>query len=86
MVLIITDQFDSHADYVIKKLKNWEIPFFRFNIDVEQLKQTYVTSDGLSWEIRTQNGIANTNDFRCVWCRRPFVELTLQEQVITDHS
>lgn len=84
MVLIISDQFDSHADYIVKKLKDRCIPYFRFNVDVEELKQTYVTFDGESWNIRTQHGSTNTDDFHCVWCRRPFVELTLQEQAITD--
>ena len=43
MLLILTDSFDVHADIVIEKLKKENISFFRFNLDVESLKKTYIT-------------------------------------------
>lgn len=82
MILILSDQFDIHADIVIQKLSTESIPFFRFNLNVDALKSSTITFESGSWTIK-QNGVVNSNDVSCVWCRRPFVELTLEEQQVT---
>lgn len=84
MVLIITDSFDVHADVVIKKLKEQRIPFFRLNLDVESLKKVYISYKNFIWKIRVNNTEISSDQFTCVWCRRSFVELSLQEQRYTD--
>ena len=80
MVLILTDRFDAHADFVIKKLKAENIPYFRFNLDVESLKNTFVSFKNNIWNIRNEFGAISMDKVSCVWCRKPFVELTLQEK------
>ena len=82
MVLILTDAFDAHADIVIKKLSEQNINYYRFNLDVENLKKSYVSYNGDYWNISTPTGLINSRNITCVWCRRPFVELTLQEQQV----
>lgn len=80
MVLILTDQFDSHADVVITKLIEANVPYFRFNLDVESLKYSYISFEMGAWKVVAPTGQICTDEVSCVWCRRPFVELTLQEQ------
>jgi glutathione synthase/RimK-type ligase-like ATP-grasp enzyme len=84
MLLILTDSFDVHADIVIEKLKKENISFFRFNLDVESLKKTYISFEKFVWKIRFDNYEVHSNQFKCVWCRRPFVELSLEEQSYKD--
>jgi glutathione synthase/RimK-type ligase-like ATP-grasp enzyme len=80
MILILTDKFDVHADAIIKKLIEERIDYFRMNLDVESLMKTHVSFENFVWEIKTEMGEIFSNNISCVWCRRPFVELTLQEQ------
>ncbi len=84
MLLILTDQYDEHANYVITKLQSINVSFFRFNLDVESLKNAYLNFYNDIWTVSCNNKTIRSNDISCVWCRRPFVELTLQEQQITD--
>lgn len=79
MILILTDKFDAHADIVIRKLNQEKIKYFRLDLDVESLSNTTVTFQNFVWEIQ-QNETISSNDIKKVWCRRPFVELSLQEQ------
>ena len=84
MVLILTDQFDAHADVVVNKLRQKNIPHFRFNLDVESLQTTKITFHSGSWAVNQRNSCVCSDCISCVWCRRPFVELSLQEQQIDD--
>jgi glutathione synthase/RimK-type ligase-like ATP-grasp enzyme len=84
MILILTDQFDKHADIVIEKLRCLGNPPYRLNLDVESLQKTSATYDGNRWIIQTYTGELYSDQVKCVWLRRPFVELTLQEQNNTD--
>ena len=84
MVLILTDQFDVHANIVIKELEEQRIPYYRFDLDVESLKQTHMTFYDEKWTISSTKGTITTDEIECVWCRRPFVELSLQEQEISE--
>lgn len=84
MVLILTDQFDEHANVVIKTLKEQKLPYYRFDLDVDSLKKTHITYYNDKWIISSTNGAITSDEVKCVWCRRPFVELSLQEQEIID--
>ena len=84
MVLILTDCFDVHADIVVEELEKENIPFFRFDLDVESLKKVYISFENSIWKIKTKDNEISSKQITCVWCRRPFVELSLQEQRYTD--
>ncbi len=84
LVLVLTDQFDTHADVVVGKLIQQKLPFFRFNLDVESLRRTKITFADEKWTITTDSACLHSDDVTCVWCRRPFVELSLEEQQVID--
>jgi glutathione synthase/RimK-type ligase-like ATP-grasp enzyme len=84
MLLIFTDEFDSHVDYTLPKLIQSGIPFFRLNLNVAALKTTQMTFFEYVWTIKTKEGNVSNKEISCVWCRRPFVELMLEEQDIQD--
>lgn len=78
MILIISDNFDLHADVVTEKLKK---PYFRLNIDVDSLKNTYITYQDNDWLI-TQKGLTcKASEISCVWPRRSNVQITLEQQM-----
>lgn len=80
MILILTDLYDEHADVVEKKLTQQGICFFRLNLDTQSLQKTSIIFENDCWFIKTQLGTIYSNAIKCVWLRRSFVELTLQEQ------
>jgi glutathione synthase/RimK-type ligase-like ATP-grasp enzyme len=84
MILVLSDQFDEHADVVIKKLLNRGVEVFRLNLDTESLRNTIVTFNGSSWTIRTKMGQIQSQEISCVWLRRAFVGMSLQEQNVKD--
>ena len=80
MLLILTDIYDVHADIVIEQLLKSNISFYRLNLDVESLKNTYISFVDGTWIIVSKNKKIITSEMiSCVWCRRPFVELSLKE-------
>lgn len=84
MVLIFTDRFDVHADVVIEKLKAENVPYYRFNLDVQSLKKSYVSFRNGNWTIKSESGEISTSQVSCVWFRKAFMELSLEEREITD--
>ncbi|WP_336688657.1 MULTISPECIES: MvdC/MvdD family ATP grasp protein [unclassified Chryseobacterium] len=80
MILILTDKNDIHADVLIKKLNSENSKYFRFNLDTFSLEKTFVNYDGNEWIIFTNNEHINLKDVHCVWNRRTFVQLMLDEQ------
>lgn len=80
MILLLTDSYDKHADVVSEKLRERGTDFFRLDLDTQSLRKTAITFSGNSWSIQTQMGTICSDSVKCVWLRRPFVELTLQEQ------
>lgn len=80
MLLILSDAFDAHADVVEKNLIEDGISYFRMNLDVESLKKTYVSFARGNWRIKVEKNEFISDHISCVWCRRPFVELSLQER------
>jgi glutathione synthase/RimK-type ligase-like ATP-grasp enzyme len=84
MILILTDKFDKHADLVCTKLNKRGERFFRLDLDTDSLKRTRISFRDSFWRME-QNGIlVNSNDVRSVWLRRPFVEVSLEEENISD--
>lgn len=79
MILILTDKFDSHSDYIIEKLISRSISFFRLNLDYSSLLETHIKFDG-QFEI-SQNGEKITSSkITKVWPRRLTVEITAEEE------
>jgi hypothetical protein len=73
-VLIVTQPFDSHADYVINELKKRDVPVFRFHTeDFPVGSQISITGAGTVWsaEIRTPQRSLHLEDVRAAWFRRP---------------
>lgn len=86
MVLVLSDQFDVHADLVCKKLMLKEVKFFRLNLDVSSLTSTRINVDGSYWRIWQNDKNVNSADISAVWVRRAFVELSLEEENINEPS
>ncbi|MCB0631593.1 MAG: hypothetical protein R2824_24045 [Saprospiraceae bacterium] len=84
MILILTDRNDIHADRVIEEIRKYDLSYIRFNLDVDSLKTTIVIFENNYWKVKTENGQFNSKDISCVWCRRTYVELLLEESY--DHS
>jgi len=82
MILILSDKFDSHAELVCRKLDEKKANYFRFNLDKESLEKTKITFIKDEWEIRQDNKMITSSCIKKVWVRRPFVELSLEEQNI----
>ncbi|WP_335714577.1 MvdC/MvdD family ATP grasp protein [Neobacillus drentensis] len=81
MILILTDQYDKHADAVIELISKENAKFFRFNLDVNSLKKTFLSFNGTEWFITVNGKSISPSEISCVWHRRSFVEMTLEEQV-----
>jgi glutathione synthase/RimK-type ligase-like ATP-grasp enzyme len=79
MILILTDKNDSHSRHLEKIIQDREIPYYKFCVDVESLKNTVVTYKD-SWEITQYGNYLDFKAIKCVWCRRTFVELLLEEE------
>jgi len=80
MILILSDRNDAHANYVIEKIKLEKLPYSRFNLDVESLKETSVTYENNEWRIVQRGTTISLPEIKCVWSRRTFVELLLDEE------
>lgn len=84
MILIISDANDVHADVVEEKLISLNKNVFRFNLDVNSLKKTYITFNEDKWTIYQNGRSINNSKIKVVWFRRAFVELLLEEKDIKD--
>ncbi|MCK8541357.1 hypothetical protein [Yersinia ruckeri] len=77
MILILSDSYDVHADVVSKKIGKH---FFRLNLDIEALKKTKITFNGLDWIITQNDMIIKASDIKCVWPRRVSVQINSEQQ------
>jgi len=84
MILLLTDLYDKHCDIIVEKLKDKGRQFFRLDLDTQSLQKTAISFDENTWLIQNEIGSVCSHDVKCVWLRRPFVELTLQEQNDSD--
>ncbi len=80
MILVLTDKNDSHANFLLDKISKENLPLYRFNLDVESLKGTYVSYKNHKWSIEQNGEKLYLEKIRCVWNRRTFVELLLDEE------
>lgn len=73
MILIVTSRDDFTADYVIVRLKEDNIPYFRFNTeDLPTLIKGAVAFPQCSWQLKDElNRIYSSKGFDSVWYRRP---------------
>lgn len=83
MLLIISDKFDTHTDFVQKKLNEQKISNYRLNVDKESLLTTEFTKLNNHWVINNGEKIITTTEINAVWCRRPFVHLNIDEKINT---
>lgn len=77
MLLVLTDRFDAHADRVLQEVEaRGGVDFFRLDLDVESLEQTFLTFPVGSedWVIRQHNRQVRRIDVRGVWLRRASIE------------
>ena len=79
MILILSDKNDVHADVVVKGLVAASEAFFRLNLDVGSLLKTQVNFKSGCWEISQNDRLINLSQISCIWNRRTFVELSLEE-------
>ncbi|MDB5243661.1 MAG: RimK-like ATP-grasp protein [Spirosoma sp.] len=79
MILILSDANDIHADFVASKIQISGLPYVRLNLDVSSLKQTTISYDGNTWDIGTPCNSFISDNISCVWMRRAYVELLLEE-------
>jgi len=80
MILILSDRNDSHAKFVIEKLIARELPYYSLFLDVDSLKKTVATFENGSWSICQEDHTIDLSQIKCVWNRRTFVELLLDEE------
>lgn len=79
MILILSDKFDTHADLVCTQLNQSNSPYFRLNLDTESLKKTNISWDIDNFTIEANDQTTESRHIKCVWVRRAFVELSLDE-------
>ncbi|MCL2635310.1 MAG: hypothetical protein FWD50_01605, partial [Betaproteobacteria bacterium] len=72
----MSDKFDAHADLVCSQL---HAPYFRLNLDAESLRKTKIHWSMHGFEIEANSQAVSSEDVKCVWVRRAFVELSLAE-------
>lgn len=73
-MLIVTEPFDVHADFVIGELKKRDVPVFRFHTeDFPVGSQISISGAGTAWsaEIRTPLRSLQLPEVRAAWLRRP---------------
>ena len=80
MILILSDKNDSHADYVINIIRLDNLPYYRMNVDVDSLLKTTVLFNDNNWIIEQNGKILQLTEIKCVWVRRTFVQLLLEEE------
>jgi glutathione synthase/RimK-type ligase-like ATP-grasp enzyme len=80
MILILTEKNDAHANALIKKLDEDNIPYFRLDLDTKSLEKTIITFKNKLWTINTAVGEVALDKVKCIWNRRTFVQLMLNEQ------
>ncbi|WP_348519136.1 MvdC/MvdD family ATP grasp protein [Campylobacter sp. CCS1377] len=54
--------------------------YFRLNLDTKSLYNTFISFQNHSWHIKNEISNIKSDDISCVWLRRSFVELSLEEK------
>lgn len=84
MILILSDKNDVHADRVEGILKEKSQEYFRFNLDVESLKNSKATFAHDHWRLWQNTVEISTKGINSIWARRVYVELLLEEKSISN--
>ena len=75
VVLVVTEPMDPHADQVIRKLNDLEVPVFRLHTEEFPLGDVRVSvrpsADGLVGDVSAGGRTFRTTDLRAAWYRRP---------------
>jgi predicted ATP-grasp superfamily ATP-dependent carboligase len=74
MILILTEAFDPHADYVIQKLQKRGADFVRFNpaqFPSEAEASIFLSEDRIQQMLRVGKEYIDLTDLKAVWYRRP---------------
>jgi glutathione synthase/RimK-type ligase-like ATP-grasp enzyme len=79
MILILSDKFDAHAELVCSQLTELNFSYFRLNLDTESLRNTSLRWDSNIFVIEAGSKTTTSDNIKCVWVRRAFVELSLDE-------
>lgn len=84
LVLIVTNRYDSHADYMIRKFWERGVSFVRFNTDDYPSKNLISVAlertGGYKPVFRIYNKTFNEEDIRSIWFRRP-LRLQVSSQI-----
>jgi len=80
MILILTEKNDAHANALIEMLKTDNVSYFRLDLDTKSLEKTTVTFKNKTWIIKTKIAEIALKEVKCIWNRRTFVQLMLNEQ------
>ncbi len=84
MILILSDQFDAHADLVCGHLNEKKSPYFRLDLDADSLKKTIIQWGIDGFVVEVDGYVLESRNVKCVWVRRAFVELSLEEDHLND--
>lgn len=74
LILIITNQDDFTADLVIKRLRERELPYVRFNTETFPMEiqgSIEITQDSNNLQLATDRWKLRPKDIRSIWYRRP---------------
>jgi glutathione synthase/RimK-type ligase-like ATP-grasp enzyme len=80
MILIIADRNDAHANLVQQLLTDDMCKVARLDLDVNSLEKTFITYNGVDWKLKTETQEFISSEITCVWNRKTFVQLMLEEQ------
>lgn len=83
-VLILTDEFDTHADVVIEAIEARGGTCFRLNLNTEALQKTSISFVDDQWIVTTSNGRFLSTGTAVIWARRLTVSRTLEQQFEID--
>jgi glutathione synthase/RimK-type ligase-like ATP-grasp enzyme len=92
MIFIITNKQDITVDYVVLKLQERNLPFFRFNTEdfPTNHKIDYtVDRDGGFWRITGKKGAIDSRTIKAAWYRRPGapqIDPMVTEQGLRDYA
>lgn len=86
MILILTEPFDPHADYVVQKLQERSADFIRFNPaqfpSQAEISLSYSFVGQAQYKLCVGEHCINLNNIKSVWYRRP--QLPVPQQDIVD--
>lgn len=80
VILILSDNFDEHATVVTSELDSMGADYFRFNLDVNSLKDSNIDFNGAEWRITQAGKSLQGSAVATVWCRKATVTVTSEHE------